>query len=88
MNAGPCIVAGVKKLLAIVVIGGAAVLMRRHGPQMGERFVEHCEHMFDEMPDSFPPKRMMSSLDAIREQNERTLALLERLAAKEEASIQ
>ena len=88
MNAGGCIVAGVKKLLAILAIGGAAVLMRRHGPRMREQFVEHCEHMFDEMPDAFPPKRMMSSLDAIREQNERALALLERLAANQKASVE
>jgi hypothetical protein len=33
--------------------------------------------MIDEMPDTFPPKRIMSDLEALRTQSERMIALLE-----------
>ena len=36
------------------------------------------EHMFDEMPDAFPPKRIISNLEVLRAQSERMIALLEK----------
>ncbi len=65
------------------VIIGAAVLvatlaaLRRFGPRLGERAMRKCEEMFDRMPEDCPPKRMMRSLEEIREQNTRILQHLE-----------
>ena len=36
-----------------------------------------CEEIFGQMPDDFPPKRVMCSLEEIREQNTRILRHLE-----------
>ena len=55
----------------------AAVALRRFGPALGRRAVSKCQEMFDRMPEEFPPKRMMRSLEEIREQNQRILAHLE-----------
>ena len=66
-----------KAILTLAMIGGLALLARRFGPRIRERCLVACEHMLDEMPDSFPPKRMMISLDAIGAQNERVIELLE-----------
>jgi hypothetical protein len=41
-----------------------------------------CERMFEQMPDDFPPKRMMRGIEETRANSARTLALLE---AREQA---
>ena len=66
-----------KAILTLAMIGGLALLARRFGPRIRERCLAACERMLDEMPDSFPPRRMMISLDAISAQNERVIELLE-----------
>lgn len=70
-----------KGLIALLTIGGAAVAARKilegDSPSLSERCCDLCEKKFDEMPDSFPPKRMFGNLSAIREQTERILELLQ-----------
>ena len=66
-----------KAALALTIVGGLVLLARRFAPLIRERCTTACEHMLDEMPDSFPPRRMMISLDAISAQNERVIELLE-----------
>jgi hypothetical protein len=36
-----------------------------------------CERMFQQMPEDFPPKRMMRGIEEIRANSARTLELLE-----------
>jgi len=65
-----------KALGWLPVIAGVALLIRRFAPEMGKA----CEHVFDKMPDKFPPKWMYLNITAIREQNERIIQLLEEQA--------
>lgn len=58
------------------VVAGAAYLVHRFAPEMGKA----CEHIFDRMPDQFPPKWMYLNITATREQNERMIQLLEERA--------
>ena len=68
-----------KKLLAsTVLVGGCVYVVRRFGPWLSEFAMRHCEQMFEQMPDDFPPRRMMRGIDEIREQNTRILHQLER----------
>ena len=53
------------------------LLAKNQGPVMRKRCLEMCDRMLDNMPDSFPPNRMMADLDSIKEQTARTLSLLE-----------
>jgi hypothetical protein len=61
------------------VIVGAAVFvsmlatLRRFGPALAERAMRKCEEMFDCMPEEFPPRWMMRSIEEIRDQNSRIL---------------
>ena len=62
-----------------VVVGG--VLLAKHfGVKMDcvcEGMTGLCERALDKMPDKFPPKWMYLNITAIREQNDRIIALLE-----------
>lgn len=60
---------------ALVGIGVLATRVRV--PRLHERLMARCEGMFDRMPDSFPPKRMLRGLDEIRANTARILELLE-----------
>ena len=61
---------------AAVLVGSLAAL-RRFGPALGGRAMRKCEEIFDRMPEDFPPKRMMRTLEEIREQNSHILGQLE-----------
>ena len=64
----------------IVTVGAlvAIVLMARaRGPRLQQRLMAHCEGMFDRMPDTFPPKRMLTGIEEIRATTARILTLLE-----------
>ena len=64
-------------------IAGVSLLAARAlAPRLHARLMARCERMFDQMPDSFPPKRMMQGIEEIRANSARTLALLE---AREQA---
>lgn len=62
-----------KMLGLLAAVAGAVLVIHRFKPEMGEV----CEHVFDKMPDKFPPKQMFLNIVAIREQNARILSLLE-----------
>ena len=63
------IVAGI--FLAVRKIAGGA------GPDMRKRCSEMCDRMLDNMPESFPPNRMMADLEALKERTGRILEVLE-----------
>jgi hypothetical protein len=60
---------------AVLVAGVAA--LRRFGPAIRGWAMRECQEMFDRMPEEFPPKRMMRSVEEVREQNERILEVLD-----------
>ncbi len=71
-----------KRLIILtVLVAGMFLAMRKlakkAGPGMRERCSEMCDRMLANMPDSFPPNRMMSDLDSIKEQTARILNMLE-----------
>ncbi len=71
------------KRLAIVTLiaAGVFVMVRKMAgmsdPEMRARCSDMCDRMLDQMPDSFPPKRMMADLESVKEQTARILDLLE-----------
>ena len=65
-------------VLTLAVIGGMILLARRFGPELRARCITACDRMIGEMPDSFPPKRIMSDLEALRTQGKRMIELLEK----------
>ncbi len=68
-------------LIFVVVAAGMFLAMRkmveRAGPVMRERCAEMCDRMLANMPESFPPNRMMADLEALKEQTARILEVLE-----------
>jgi hypothetical protein len=62
-----------KMIIGAAVFVAALAALRRFGPALGERAMRKCEEMFDRMPEEFLPKRMMHSLEELREQNSRIL---------------
>jgi hypothetical protein len=59
-------------------LAGVGVLVARAlAPKLHERLMAACERMFEQMPESFPPKRMMRGIDEVRANTARTLELLE-----------
>lgn len=46
-------------------------------PRLHARLTAGCERMFEQMPDAFPPKRMLRGIEETRANSERMLALLE-----------
>jgi hypothetical protein len=64
----------------IVMVGafvGVALTVRARIPTLQQRLVAHCEGMFERMPDTFPPKRVLSGIEEIRVTTARILELLE-----------
>ena len=69
-------------------IAGVGVLAARAlAPRLHARLMARCERMFEQMPDGFPPKRMMQGIEEIRANSARTLALLEARDQAEEGEI-
>ena len=68
-------------IILAVVVAGIRLVIRRvvesEGPAMRERCSEMCDRMLAKMPESFPPNRMMTDLDALKEKTDRILELLE-----------
>lgn len=60
-----------------VLVGLGILATRARVPRLHERLMARCEGMFDRMPDSFPPKRMLGGIDEIRANTARILELLE-----------
>ena len=58
-----------------ICVGVLVVLARR--AKLHDRVMAHCEAMFERLPDTFPPKRMMRGVEEIRVKTARILELLE-----------
>jgi hypothetical protein len=58
-------------------VGGALLVVRALAPRVHARLLATCERMFEEMPETFPPKRMLRGIEEISANSARTLALLE-----------
>lgn len=59
------------------VIGGGVLAARALGPRLHARMLVACEGMFEQMPEDFPPKKMMAGIEEIRATTTRTLELLQ-----------
>ena len=75
-----------RRLLTFMVLAAGMLLAMRKlaesaGPAMRERCSEMCERILANMPDSFPPNRMIADLESL---NERTARILEMLEEREE----
>lgn len=71
-------------ILGAALIGGALALQsfsaeprRRLGPALSRRMLMHMEQMLSSLPDSAPPKLVMSVLPRLREQNDQIIAMLQ-----------
>lgn len=65
-----------RRIAARLALAGASVLgLRALAPKLHARMLAACEHMFDEAPDNFPPKRMLRGIEEIRANSARTLEL-------------
>lgn len=72
-----------RRLIIWTVLAAAISLIMRKlagkvAPAMRARCSEACERMLANMPESFPPNRMMADLEALKEQTARILNLVER----------
>lgn len=69
--------------LGAVVIGGviafrlSQVPRRRLGAAISRRMLQHMEHMMASLPESSPPKLVMSVLPRLRDQNDQIIAMLQ-----------
>lgn len=64
-------------VIVTVVAGVGFLIVRARGPKLRERLMARCEGMFEQMPDDFPPKRVMRGIEEIRVNTARILELLE-----------
>ena len=68
-------------ILGTLAATGTFLVLRkmaeRAGPSMWERCSGMCDRMLANMPESFPPNRMMADLDSLKEKTERILEVLE-----------
>ena len=66
-------------VISAAVIGGVVVAARVLAPKLHARMLATCKGMFEQMPEDFPPKRMMGGIEEIRANTAQTLELLEEL---------
>ena len=69
-----------RRILIVGVLTGVGFLIVRViAPKLKlhERLMARCEAMFEQMPDSFPPKRMMEGVEELRGNTARIVELLE-----------
>jgi hypothetical protein len=67
-----------RRLLTGAAIAGAAVLaVRSLTPKLHARMLAACNGMFEQMPEDFPPKRMLGGVEEVRANTTRILELLE-----------
>ena len=64
---------------AAALIGAVVIVARVVVPKLRlhERGMAACERMFQQMPEDFPPKRMMRGIEEIHGNTARTLELME-----------
>ncbi len=71
-----------RRLLILAAFAAGMFLAMRKmaekvGPAMREGCSEMCERMLANMPESFPPNRMMADLESVKEQTARIVEMLE-----------
>lgn len=67
-----------RRLAVAAVLTGFGVLAARAlAPRLHTRMLAACERMFEQVPENFPPKRMLRGIEEIRANTARTLELLE-----------
>ena len=77
-----------RRMARAAALTGAGVLVARAivpKLKLHERAMAACEGMFQQMPEDFPPKRMMRGIEEIRANTARTLELLEERKPADEA---
>src|SRR5215211_6844597 len=72
-----------RRAIGAALTGVGVLVARALAPKLHARLMAGCERMFEQMPGTFPPKRMMRGIEELRATSARTLALLE---AREQAS--
>lgn len=63
--------------IAGAVVGVGVLVARRAAPKLHGRMLTACKEMFEQMPDDFPPKRIMGGIEEIRANTARALEILE-----------
>ena len=63
-------------VLAAAMFAAIRLMAKKAGPVMRERCADMCDRMLANMPESFPPNRMMADLDSIKEQTADILEVL------------
>ena len=74
-----------RRAIGVALAGVGLLAARALAPRLHARLVAGCERMFEQMPDEFPPKRMLRGIEEIRANSARTLALLEAREQRGEA---
>lgn len=59
------------------LLGVGVLVARTHGHKLHERVMAHCEAMFERMPDTFPPKKMLRGIEDVQAKTARILELLD-----------
>jgi len=59
-----------------VLVGVGLLVVQARGAKWHERVMAHCAAMFERVPDTFPPKKMMRGIEEIRVTTSRILELL------------
>ena len=69
-------------IIALVVAAAMVLIVRlmavKMAPVMRARCAETCERMLANMPESFPPNRMMADLEVLKARTDRILDLVDR----------
>jgi hypothetical protein len=63
----------------------SVIAARLLGSQMRERWMVGVERVFEQAPDTFPPKRMLQGIEETRANTERILGVLDRRGTAPEA---
>ena len=67
-----------RRILIVGTLAGVGFLIvRAVAPKLPDRLMARCEAMFEQMPDDFPPKRMMRGIEEMRVNTARIAELLE-----------
>jgi hypothetical protein len=65
-----------RRLVIVAALVGGGLLIARV-TKLHQRLMARCEAMFERMPDTFPPKRMMQGIEEIRVNTARILESVE-----------
>ena len=67
-----------RRILIVGALAGVGFLIvRAAAPKLHVRLMARCDAMFEQMPDNFPPKRMMRGIEEMRVNTARIAELLE-----------